>query len=139
MAKKVINIENYFSEKNEQDGVWHEPIIDGNPIGIELLVMGIHSDFATNEMIRIGLESANVEKSDLSKDEKNKKLEELDAERVAVLTKGIRAVDGSTLTYKGEKIKFTTELMKELYLNSPDIKMEIANFVVKSSNFIIFD
>lgn len=137
--RKVINIENFFTEENERKGVWHEPVIDDIPCGIEFLLTGIHTDEATIELTKIDEKSEKIRESTMDESEKEKLLDDLDAERVAVITKGIRAKDGSQLVKNGKPIEFSKEFAKEFYKNCPAIKMHNVDFVLKSSSFMIFE
>lgn len=136
METKTIDIENYFTEKNEREGVWHEPVIDDVETGLLFLLIGIHSEEAEKKMNEFDKKSDKVRNSELSDKEKEEKLTELDAERVAAFVKDIKTKDGAELTRNGKPIEFSAGLMKELFLNNPDLKMEIVDFVLKSANFI---
>lgn len=136
---KTIDIENYFTEQKEREGVWHEPVIDGVPVGLEFLLIGIHAEEAVAELEKIDEQSEAVKNSELSDEEKLKKLEEFDVERVAVLTKNIRAKNGAELVLNGEPVKFSTEFMKQFYTNCPSIKIDNIDFVLKSANFMILE
>ena len=116
--------------------MWYEPVFEDKGCGIELLLIGIHSEEAIKKMTEYDEKSEQIQNSKLSDDEKKEKLDELDAERVAVLTKGIRAKDGSQLMRNGKPYEFSLETIKELYLNNPDLKIACVDFVLKSSNFM---
>ena len=130
----TINIEDFYTEENEKTGVWHEPIIDGNPCGLEFLIIGIHSDEAVKKMDYYDglLDKLQNEPEDI----RYEKEREIDAERVASITKNIRATNGSTLVEDGKPIEFSTEFMKKFYLNAPIIKMDNIEFAIKTSNFM---
>lgn len=139
MEKKTIDIENFFTEKREREGVWHEPVIDGNPCGIEFLLIGIHSEEATSKLEALDKKSEEIRKSQIEESDKEIKLDDLDAERVAVITKDIRAKNGAELMFEGKPFKFSVEAIKDFYKNCPSIKMDNIDFVLKSSNFMILD
>lgn len=135
--KKVINIEDFFTEDNEKEGVWFEPKIDGIPCGIEFLVTGAGSDDNVIENERY--EKAMAEAKDIKDaNERVAKEKEIDANRVAALVKGIRAVDGVEVLSKesGKQIEYSVPLIQKLLLKSPLIKAEIVRFSLKTSNFI---
>ena len=138
MEKKVFDIEDLFTEKNEREGVWFEPVFDDVKCGVEFLLIGINSEEAGTAMIKFDELSDKIKAGDDEQSVKDQKLRELDAERMAALTKGIRTTDGSELQYNGKKLDDATlkEVAKELYLNSPDIKLACVDFVLKSSNFM---
>jgi hypothetical protein len=138
MEKKVFDIENLFTEKNEREGVWFEPVFEDVHCGVEFLLIGINSEEAGTAMAHFDELADKIRDSKDEDSVKEQKLRELDAERVAALTKGIRSTDGSELQYEGKKLDDATlkEVAKELYLNSPDIKLACVDFVLKSSNFM---
>jgi hypothetical protein len=136
MEKKIVNIEDFYTEVNEREGVWHEPIIDNIPCGLEFLLIGIHCEEAIKKMDELDEKSKAIRESEESDEQKDIKLRELDALRVAVLTKGIRSADGAELMMDGKPFKFSEENATQLFLNSPDLKMDCVDFVLKSSNFI---
>lgn len=135
--KKVINIEDFFTEDNEKEGVWFEPKIDGIPCGIEFLVTGAGSDDNVIENERY--EKAMAEAKNIKDaNERVAKEKEIDANRVAALVKGIRAADGVEVFSKesGKQIEYSVPLIQKLLLKSPLIKSEIVRFSLKTSNFI---
>lgn len=134
--KKIVNLEDFFTDVNEREGVWHEPIIDNIPLGLEFLLVGVHPEESIKKMDELDKKSDEIRNSDKSDEEKEEALKWLDAERVAVLTKDIRSTDGSELMIKGKPFKFSEEAAKELYYHNAELKMECVDFVLKSSNFI---
>lgn len=136
--KKVFDIEDLFTEKNEREGVWFEPVFDNIKCGVEFLLIGINSEEAGTAMAKYDELTDKVRNGKDDESYKEKKLRELDAERVAALTKGIRSTDGSVIQFNGQAVDESNlkEVVKELYLNSPDIKLACVDFVLKSSNFM---
>lgn len=138
MEKKVFDIENLFTEKNEREGVWFEPVFEDVHCGVEFLLIGINSEEASTAMIRFDELADKIRDSKDEDSVKEQKLRELDAERVASFVKGIRATDGSELQLAGEAVTDSTvkKVAKELFINSPDVKLACVDFVLKSSNFM---
>lgn len=133
---KTIKIENFYTDVNEREGVWHDPFGD-KKWGIQLLLIGIHSEEAEKLMNEYDKKSDEVrENKQLKDEEKLNKLEELDAERMASLCKGIRASDGSEITVDGKPLKYTIEVAKKLFMNSSALKMDCVDFVLNSANFV---
>ena len=133
---KTIKIENFFTDVNEREGVWYEPFGE-KKWNLQLLLIGIHSEEAEKLMNEYDEKSDKIrDDAKLSNEEKDKKLEELDAERVASLCKGIRSADGSEVTYNGKPVESVFEVAKELFLNSTPLKMDCVDFIVNSANFV---
>ena len=134
---KTIKIENFYTDVNECEGVWHEPVLGGKKLGIKLLLIGIHSEEAEKLMDEYDKKSDAVrDDKKLSEEDKFKKLEELDAERIASLCKGIKASDEAELTMNGKPFEFSIEVAKNLFLNSSALKMYCVDFVLNSANFV---
>ena len=136
MENKVVNLEDFYTEKNEAKGVWYEPEIDGKPCGLEFLIIGIHSEKAIEKMERYDAQMNELYETEKDKDVLSKKEKEIDAERVASITKGVRAAGGKELQKDGKPFEFSTEAVKEFYLNTPVIKLANIEFALKSSNFM---
>lgn len=133
---KTVKIENFFTDVNEREGVWYEPFGE-KKWNLQLLLIGIHSEEAEKLMNEYDEKSDKIrDDAKLSDEEKDKKLEELDAERVASLCKGIKSVDGSEVTYNGKSVESVFEVAKELFLNSTPLKMDCVDFIVNSANFV---
>lgn len=134
---KTINIENFYTDVNEREGVWHEPVFNGKKWGIQLLLIGIHSEEAEKLMDEYDKKSDAIrDDKKLSEEDKFKKLEELDAERMASLCKGIRASNDAELVRDGKPLEFSIEVVKTLFLNSSALKMDCVDFVLNSANFV---
>lgn len=136
MTNKVINLEDFYTEKNEEKGVWFEPMIDDKPCGLEFLMLGIHSEEAIANMERYDAQMNELYETEEDKAVIAKKEKEIDAERVASITKGVRAAGGKELQKDGKPFEFSTEAVKEFYLNTPVIKLANIEFALKSSNFM---
>ena len=137
---KTIDIEDFFTEDNEDSGVWFEPKIrdvngDLVPCGLEFLVTGKNTDENIAGTERYEKQLAELEDM---KDpvEKAKKQKELDANRVAEFVKGLRVVEGYEVNFGGKQIEYSIPLVQKIFLKSPLIKVEVINFVMKTANFI---
>lgn len=132
---KKINLEDLFTEDNEKEGIWFEPKIKGVPCGIEFLVTGTGTDenIASSERYEKAMGELEDIKDPIEKAQKQK---ELDANRVAEFVIGIRAAEGSEVSYGGKPIEFSEPLIQKLLLKSPLIKVEIIKFARDTANFI---
>jgi len=135
MEKQTINIEDFFTEDREEEGVWFEPKVNGESCGLQFLVTG----FGSNENAA-GAERYDKERDELDelKDpvEKVKKRKELDARRVAEFIKGIRAADGCEVNFGGKPIESSRPVAEKIFLNAPLIRDEIIRFAKTTTNFI---
>jgi len=133
--KKVVNIEDFFTEDTEKEGVWFEPVIGGEGCGIEFLVTGAGADSNLIENERYEKAMAEAEKI---KDqiEKTKKKKEIDAKRVASIVKGIRNKEGYEGKFGGKPLEYSAPFVYQIMLHSPLIKAEIVKFSIRTTNFI---
>jgi hypothetical protein len=131
----TINIEDFFTVDNEQEGVWFEPKINGMSCGLEFLLTGKNTDANVAATERYDKQVSKLEEI---KDpiEKAKKRNELEASRVADFVKGLREVDGVSVNYGGKKIEYSVPLVKQIFLKSPLIKNQVIDFVLQTTNFI---
>ena len=132
---KTINLEDFFTEEREKEGVWFEPRIKGVPCGIEFLLTGR----STDENVAGGerYDRAVAELDDIKDPlEKSKKQKELFANRVAEFVKGIRPVEGSAVMYCGKPLEYSVPMIQKLLLQAPLITGQIFNFVTDTANFM---
>lgn len=135
MEKQTINVEDFFTEEHEAEGIWFEPKIKGSPCGIQFLVTGIGTD--ENVIGAERYEKAVAELEEVKDQlEKVKKQKILDANRVAEFVKGIRAAEGSDVKFNGKPIEYSVPFIQELLLKAPLIKTEIIRFARETTNFI---
>lgn len=132
---QVINIEDFFTEDNEKDGIWFHPSINGIPCGLEFLVTGKNTDENIAGTERYERKLAELE-DETDPIEKARKQKELDANRVAEFVKGLRVAKGFEVNYGGKAIEYSEPLVQKIFLKSPLIKVEVINFVMKTANFI---
>ena len=132
---KTINLEDFFTEDHEKEGVWFEPKVKGIGCGIELLVTGTGTDENIVAAEHYDKESAELENI---KDpiERVRKQKALDANRVAEFVKGIRVVEGCDVKFNGGKFEYSVPLIQQLMLKSPLIRNEVIRFVRDTTNFI---
>ena len=135
MEKRTINVEDFFTEEHEAEGVWFEPKIKGQPCGIKFLVTGTGTDENVANSERY--EKALAELEDIKDPvEKVKKQKILDANRVAEFVIGIKAADDCEAEFGGKPIEYSVPFIQELLLKAPLIKFEIIRFAKETTNFI---
>ncbi len=133
--KKVINLEDFYTLENESNGFWHEPVIDGIPMGMQFLVIGVHSDEGVSLMEHYDRLSREIKK-EKDPEIRAKKEAENDAERVAALVKGVRAAEGYELKKGDKKVDFSLPMVRDFLLNAPLVKMNLIEFAINTANFM---
>lgn len=133
--EKIVNIEDFFTEDSEEQGVWFEPKIKGIPCGFEFLVTGVGTDENIANTERFDKAMAETENI---KDpiERVKKQKIIDANRVAEFIKGIRAAEGCKVFTDKKPVEYSVPLIQKILLKSPLIKLEIIRFAKETANFI---
>lgn len=135
MEKRKVHLEDLFTRVNEEKGIWFEPKINGQGIGIEFLVKGATTDeaMADDEHYEKLYAEAKEIKDLIAQKEK---LMKVDAERCARLVAGVRATENCDIDFEGKPIEYSKELIEKLFYNSPLIKKAIVDFSSKTTNFI---
>lgn len=133
--KKAINIEDFFTEDNEKEGVWFEPKVGGQLCGIQFLVTGTGTDenVVASERFEKQVDELEDEKDPI---EKSKKRKVLEANRVAEFVIGIRAAEGEKVLFGGKPLEYSVPLVQQILLKSPLIRSEIIKFATNTANFI---
>lgn len=132
---EVIDIADFFTKSNEEEGTWFEPVVFGKPLGLEFKVLGANSDKVSviNEQFnKKRAEIAVIE--DLSK--KAKKTAELYAKSAAERVVGIRTKEGKKVCIGGKPIENTEATVFQIFSNSYDIASAVIRFSMDSENFM---
>ena len=134
MEKTQINVEDFYTEENEDNGRWMQPVIKGRPCGIEFLVTGMGKDENLVSQERYEKEMAKLEEL---KDpvEKVKRQKKLDAKHIASFVHGVRAAEGCEAMIGGKPIEYSVPFIEEFLFNAPLIKVQIAKFARETTNF----
>lgn len=131
----VVNIEDFFTADNEEEGVWFEPIIKGTPCGIEFLVTGSNTDKNAAQAERFKKARAEIEKLK-DPEERSAKLKEIDAKRAAEFVHGLRAAKGCKVNFGGQPLEYSKPMVEKIMFGAPLIRIEIINFAYDTANFM---
>ena len=134
--KNYIDIEDFYTDDNEKNGLWHEGMVDGEPSGLVFQMIGIHSDEAVAKMEHYDRLTKELREKEKDPEIRAAKEREIDAERVASLTKGLKCADGRGIRKGGKEVDFSIDLVKEIFLHSPLLKMDCIEFSIKTANFM---
>ena len=131
---KTIDITTFFSKKNEDNGIWYEPKVNGVPVGFEVKVYGPNSSAAT-----VARDTANKAEDEANKiaDAKTKSdtLDKIIAQLATDLVSDIRGKDGNKIVDdKGEAI--TKDDIYNIMFNSPVLATDITRFQRNQNNFL---
>lgn len=131
---EVIRIENFFTRENEENGVWYEAVINGQPTGIEGLVLGANS---TTAIVAQNQFNKEVEEQKLIEDfeEKTVQYELSCAKRAAAVVQKLRAKGGKQLSF-GDKTSLDKSDIEKIMLNSPALAACFISFSGRNSNFL---
>lgn len=135
MEKQTINVEDFFTEDHEAEGIWFEPKIKGSPCGIEFQVTGTGTD--KNVAIREHYEKEETKLNEIKDPiEKVRKQKILDAELVSEFVIGIRPAEGREILFEGKPIEFSKPFIQKLFEKAPLLKVEVIRFARDTTNFI---
>lgn len=132
-TEEVFDLETLFSRGNEENGVWHQPVVNYRKIDLELQLVGPNSDIAYQADAEFDKERELI-KDDPDSKEKNDKMVHLLAKRFSKYTRGIRCPSGRKLTIGGHEA--TLDDMEDFLYNSPAILSDIMQFVGDQAHFL---
>lgn len=135
-AKQVVDISDFFTKDRKEEGVWHEPVIEGKRIGILFKVIGSDADSAATVFADYDKE---IEKLDSVEDpeKKIKGLKEVQARTSAKLVKDIKAQDGYEALINGEPLAYSEETVYRIFINATSIAADIISFSRRDGNFMV--
>lgn len=123
-----------FTKDNEEEGRWVEPVIFGQKIGVEFLVLGANSD-----RISIVNEDFNKRRADIAKlvdpEERAKQTDALYAKSAAQRVIGLRNAPDAEITVNGKPIEYSQPMVELIFSKSPDTASFIVRFSMDSENF----
>ncbi len=129
----TLDIAQFFSRDNENNGAWFEPEINGRKCGFEFLVCGVNSNTAS-----IADEKWNKQKSEVKSiqdpQERAKKDDEIFSERIASFILDIRGKDKKRLVANGREV--TKDDIPLIIYNSPALAVEVSKFAGTLENFL---
>lgn len=129
-----IDIADFFTKENQDNGVWCEPSLDGK-IGVEFLVIGAESNEAAQLFADYDKDMGRIKDiKDVST--KNEEIRKALATTAAKITKDFRAKNGKPLLIKGEPLKYSFNACYTIMYNSPSIADELIRFSRKDTNFM---
>lgn len=133
--KNAINISQFFSKQNEEEGKWYEPKVRGVGVGFEVKVYGPNSSAASmaqdkyqkarDEINKISDEKAKIEATD-----------KMLAEYAAALICDIRPIGNKKLTMTENGPEVTIKDIKEIMYQAPILASDIARFESNQNNFL---
>lgn len=132
--KKIVDISDFFTKNNSDNGVWHEPNINGK-IGIEFLVIGAESNEAAQLFSDYDKDMTRI--SEISDPEKkNEETRKAIAEVASKIVKNVRGAEGREVMVEGKPLKFSQPVMYNIMYNSPTLANKIIRFARNDTNFM---
>lgn len=131
---EVIEISDFFTRQRGEEGVWYEPTVYGQKIGIEFCVYNGHS-------VKVAHNSAKFQKqldeAKLIKDDEERQAAEdkIYAERATDLICGMRGVNGRVVKLDGKVLEYSSKTLAHIFLEAPDICLDIISFAMRNQNF----
>lgn len=130
----VINVGDFFSKDNEENGKWYEAKVRGVGTGIEFKLFGPNSSaaaIAQDKYQKARDEVAKIEDVKAKSEATDKML----AEYAAALVCDIRGKDGQELQNDDGTPVTVKDIYKILY-NAPVLASDIAKFETNQNNFL---
>lgn len=131
----TIDIADFFTDKNEKEGVWYEPVINGKGIGIEFKILGNSCDAAIRASEEYDKALAAAEK-ELDVVKRARLKGEAMNKRIEVMVTDIRGKDGREILINGQPLTYTKENVMRILDESKAIKSEILDAFMTSETFM---
>lgn len=133
---RKVNIADFFTLENEEKGVWFEPVINGQPCGIEFKVTGAGTDKNVSNAERYEKKISEIKDKYHDPEEMNREIRKANAARVAEFVSGIRSAPGCEIEFDGKSVEYSDEMIQKIMYNSPLIANEILAYAVRAANFM---
>lgn len=135
-AKRVVDISSFFTKNNQEKGVYHEPVIDGQNLGIKFRIIGSESDEGASVFSEYDKDIEHIESiEDTAK--KNEASRDSMARIASKLTKDMEPVEGVEAIINGKPLVYDKDIVYEIFYNSPTIANDIIRFSRRDSNFMV--
>lgn len=131
--EEVFNLETLFSRDNEENGVWHQLVVNYRKIDVEFQLVGPNSDIAYQAALEFE-KARELIKDEADSKEKNGKMVRLLSKRFAKHIRGIRCPSGRKLIIGGHEA--TLDDMEDFLYNSPAVLDDIMRFVGDQDHFL---
>lgn len=130
-----VNLEDFFTSENEENGKWFEPSIEGKPCGFEFLVTGAGTD---DNAFKAEQYDSELKKAEAIRNpvERSKITKELNAKRIADFVIGFRFAKGCEVYVDGKPVEYSKPMIEKLFLKAPMIANEVYKFAFKTANFM---
>lgn len=132
-TEEVFDLESLFSRGNEENGVWHQPVVNYRKVDVEFQLVGPNSDIAYQADMEFDRERELI-KDDADSKEKNDRLVRLLSKRYSKYIRGIRCPSGRKLTIGGHEASLGD--MEDFLYNSPAILNDIMRFAGDQEHFL---
>ncbi|MCQ2086564.1 MAG: hypothetical protein MJZ37_00610 [Bacilli bacterium] len=134
MNENVINIADFYSKDNEENGIWYEVKVRGVGTGIEFKLYGPNSSAASVAQDKLQKAKDEVNKIEDVK-AKSTATDKMLSEYAAALVCDIRGKDGKKLLNE-DGTEVTMKDVKNILYKSPVIATDIARFESNQNNFL---
>lgn len=135
MDSNVINITDFYSRENEENGKWYEPKIRGVKVGFEVKIFGPNSTTASVAHENYKKAKAEIEKIEDVK-VKSEATDKALAEYAASLCSDIRPVGDKKLVKADGITPVTKDDIREILYQAPVLAEDIAIYQNNQNNFL---
>jgi len=135
MEDEIFDISDYFTKKNEEEGVWDEIRIDGKGIGWEFKIYGASSDEAViaSEQYEKDIEAASTEGDPVKR---NQLETEAVIKRLVAVIIDIRRKDGKPFLIQGKPFQNTKENIRFILEQSRVIRKGLLSSLAGNTTFM---
>lgn len=127
-----MDLRNFDTQKNTEDGVWFEPVVFGVETGVEFRVLGADSDTYRRHSAASLREIQALDKNQ----QERINFVERNRDAVVVRVKEIRGKDGNTVILDGVPVEDTAVGYRKIFEACPEIQDAVKAFSDKRANFL---
>lgn len=133
--KIAVDISDFFTKEKSETGAWCNPVIDGEKLGIEFLVIGSESNEAAAILNQYDKDITKIEEiKDVEK--RNEETRKALATAISKLVKDIRGAEGVNPMVNGKPLTYSVAVVYTIMYNSFTIANEILRFSRRASAFM---
>lgn len=133
--ENTIDIADFFTKKNEEEGIWYEPQVEGRGIGIEFKLLGKASDTnaIASEVYEKESDAASKEKDTIKKKDLSDKAL---AKRIAAIVTDVRPVGNNNIFIEGKPLTYSKDTVEYILSQSSVISEDILKAFIERENFM---
>ena len=134
--KQVVDIADFFTKAQQDEGVWFEPTVEGFGVGFELKVIGSESNEGAKAFSEYDKDFAKIQAIEEDAVESNEQARVAISTCASKLVKDIRGKEGKEVVLHGKTVKYADIRWNDIFYQMPSMAQTILRFARKDTNFM---